>query len=146
MSRREIDQMDQMFYLVRAENGGEPESYVFGLYDKEHKAQDRVTDLEDEGFEYAWYDEVQVGDLDLCNRWIMKTIRIQVETYDGCRTIWYEKSKLKNPTEVISKRVNEQLCGLNIKRIEVSLSPATVWQLTRWPRPLDFCPHPCHTT
>jgi len=57
----------------------------------------------------------------------LKTIRIQVETYDGCRTIWYEKSKLKNPTEVISKRVNEQLCGLNLKRIEVSLSPATVW-------------------
>ena len=56
----------------------------------------------------------------------LKTIRIQVETYDGCRTIWYEKSKLKNPTEVISKRVNEQLAGLNLKRIEVSLSPATV--------------------
>jgi hypothetical protein len=56
----------------------------------------------------------------------VKTIRIQVETYDGCRTIWYEKSKLKNPTEVISKRVNEQLGGLNLKRIEVSLSPATV--------------------
>jgi hypothetical protein len=56
----------------------------------------------------------------------MKTIRIQVETYDGCRTIWYEKSKLKNPTEVISKRVNQQLGGLNLKRIEVSLSPATV--------------------
>lgn len=56
----------------------------------------------------------------------LKTIRIQVETYDGCRTIWYEKSKLKNPTEVISKRVNEQLAGLNLKRIEVSVSPATV--------------------
>jgi hypothetical protein len=56
----------------------------------------------------------------------MKTIRIQVETYDGCRTIWYEKSKLKNPTDSICKRVNEQLCGLNIKRIEVSLAPATV--------------------
>jgi len=57
---------------------------------------------------------------------MMKTIRIQVETYDGCRTIWYEKSKLKNPTEAISKRVNQQLGGLNLKRIEVSLSPATV--------------------
>jgi len=56
----------------------------------------------------------------------VQTIRIQVETYDGCRTIWYEKSKLKNPTESISKRVNEQLCGLNLKRIEVSISPATV--------------------
>ena len=57
---------------------------------------------------------------------MMKTIRIQVETYDGCRTIWYEKSKLKNPTEAISKRVNQQLGGLNLKRIEVSLAPATV--------------------
>lgn len=56
----------------------------------------------------------------------MQTVRIQVETNDGCRTIWYEKSKLKNPTEVINKRVNEQLCGLNIKRVEVSLAPATV--------------------
>jgi hypothetical protein len=56
----------------------------------------------------------------------MKTIRVQVETYDGCRTIWYEKSRLKNPTEVICNRVNEQLAGLNIKRVEVSLSPATV--------------------
>ena len=56
----------------------------------------------------------------------MKNYRVQVETYDGCVTIWYEKSKLKNPTEVISKRVNQQLGGLNLKRIEVSLSPATV--------------------
>jgi len=56
----------------------------------------------------------------------MKTVRIQVETYDGCRTIWYETSRLKEPTAAISKRVNNQLSGLNIKRIEVSLSPATV--------------------
>jgi len=56
----------------------------------------------------------------------MKTIRIQVETYDGCITIWYEKSRLKNPTDAICKRVNQQLSGLNLKRIEVSLSPATV--------------------
>jgi len=56
----------------------------------------------------------------------MKDIRIQVETWDGLQTIWYEKSRLKNPTDAICKRVNEQLCGLNIKRIEVSLSPATV--------------------
>jgi hypothetical protein len=56
----------------------------------------------------------------------MKTVRIQVETYDGCTTIWYEKSKLKNPTDAISKRVFEQLQGLNLKRVEVSLSPATV--------------------
>jgi len=54
----------------------------------------------------------------------MKDIRVKVTTNDGCRTIWYEKSKLKNPTESICKRVNEQLQGLNIKRVEVSLSPA----------------------
>lgn len=56
----------------------------------------------------------------------MKTVRIQVETYDGCRTIWYEKSCLKEPTKTISERVMDQLSGLNIKRVEVSLSPATV--------------------
>lgn len=57
-----------MFYLVRAENSGEPESYVFGLYKDEQQAQDRVKDMEDEGYEYAWYDEIELGDLDLCNR------------------------------------------------------------------------------
>ena len=51
----------------------------------------------------------------------MKDIRIRVETYDGCCTIWYERSKLKNPTEVISKRVYNQLCGLNIKEVNVSV-------------------------
>lgn len=56
----------------------------------------------------------------------MKTVRIQVETYDGCKTIWYEKSRLKEPTESISKRVNQQLQGLNLKRVEVSLSSADV--------------------
>jgi hypothetical protein len=56
----------------------------------------------------------------------MKTIRIQVETNDGCRTIWYETSRLKNPTDAICKRVNSQLAGLNLKRVEVSLAPATV--------------------
>jgi len=56
----------------------------------------------------------------------MKTIRIQVETNDGCTTIWYEKSRLKNPTQVICKRVNEQLSGLNLKRVNVSVAPATV--------------------
>jgi len=56
----------------------------------------------------------------------MQTIRIQVETNDGCRTIWYEVSRLKNPTELICKRVNAQLAGLNLKRVEVTLAPATV--------------------
>jgi hypothetical protein len=52
----------------------------------------------------------------------MKNYRIQVTTFDGLRTIWYEKSRAKKATEIISKRVYEQLCGLNIKQIEVSLS------------------------
>jgi hypothetical protein len=56
----------------------------------------------------------------------MKTIRVQVDTNDGCTTIWYETSKLKNPTEAICERVNQQLCGLNLKRVDVSVSPATV--------------------
>jgi hypothetical protein len=56
----------------------------------------------------------------------MKTIRVQVDTNDGCTTIWYEKSKLKNPTEAICERVNQQLCGLNLKRVDVSVAPATV--------------------
>jgi len=51
----------------------------------------------------------------------MKDIRIQVETFDGCITIWYERSKLKNACDVISKRVYNQLCGLNIKEINVSV-------------------------
>ncbi len=56
----------------------------------------------------------------------MKTVRIQVETNDGCCTIWYEKSRLKEPTAAINERVLNQLQGLNLKRVEVSLSPATV--------------------
>ena len=56
----------------------------------------------------------------------MKEIRVQVETNDGCKTIWYEKSKLKNPTGVICKRVNQQLCGFNLKRVEVTLAPWTL--------------------
>jgi len=56
----------------------------------------------------------------------MKTIRVLVDTNVGCTTIWYETSKLKNPTEAICERVNQQLCGLNLKRVDVSVSPATV--------------------
>ena len=52
---------------------------------------------------------------------IMKDIRIKVTTFDGLSTIWYEKSKLKNATDVINRRVYDQLCGLNIKEIEVSV-------------------------
>lgn len=52
----------------------------------------------------------------------MKNYRIQVTTFDGLQTIWYEKSKAKKAMDSISKRVYDQLCGLNIKTIEVSLS------------------------
>ena len=52
----------------------------------------------------------------------MKNYRIQVTTFDGLRTIWYEKSKAKKATEIICNRVLEQLCGLNIKEVDVSLS------------------------
>ena len=51
----------------------------------------------------------------------MKDIRIKVTTFDGLCTIWYERSKLKNACDVISKRVYNQLCGLNIKEIEVDV-------------------------
>jgi hypothetical protein len=56
----------------------------------------------------------------------MKNYRVHVETNDGCVTIWYEKSRLKNACERIHDRVLDQLAGLNLKRVEVSLSPATV--------------------
>jgi hypothetical protein len=55
-------------YLVRYENSGEPESFVGGLYDNEQDAENRCQVIEAEGYEYVWYDEVQLGDLDLCNR------------------------------------------------------------------------------
>lgn len=52
----------------------------------------------------------------------MKNYRIRVETFDGLCTIWYEKSKAKKAADIICKRVYDQLCGLNIKEIDVSLS------------------------
>ena len=51
----------------------------------------------------------------------LKDIRIYVETWDGCITIWYERSKLKNACDVICQRVNNQLAGLNLRRVEVSV-------------------------
>ena len=58
----------------------------------------------------------------LCRReFTLKDIRIRVETYDGLCTIWYERSKLKNACDIISKRVYNQLCGLNIKEVNVSV-------------------------
>jgi hypothetical protein len=63
-------------YIVRAENSGCPESYMCGVYPTEELAEKRIAILEDEDgeycFEYAWYDEVKVGengaDCFECNR------------------------------------------------------------------------------
>jgi hypothetical protein len=52
----------------------------------------------------------------------MKNYRIRVETYDGCVTIWYEKSRAIRASDLILNRVHNQLCGLNIKEIEVTPS------------------------
>ena len=54
----------------------------------------------------------------------MKDIRIYVETADGCCTIWYERAKVSakgNVCAKIQERVYNQLCGLNIKEIDVSV-------------------------
>lgn len=58
----------------------------------------------------------------------MKDIRILVETADGCVTIWYERSNKENACKFIHNRVYNQLCGLNIKEIDVSVigAPVTV--------------------
>ena len=52
----------------------------------------------------------------------MKNYRVRVETYDGCVTVWYEKSKAKTADKLILNRVYNQLCGLNIKEISVNPS------------------------
>jgi len=51
-----------------------------------------------------------------------KNYRVRVETYDGCVTIWHEKSKAKSADKLILNRVYNQLCGLNVKEIEVAPS------------------------
>ena len=52
----------------------------------------------------------------------MKNYRVRVETNDGCVTVWYEKSSAKSACKLINNRVYNQLCGLNIKEIEVTPS------------------------
>ena len=52
----------------------------------------------------------------------MKNYRVQVETNDGCVTVWYEQSKEKQAHLSIQNRVYNQLCGLNLKEVSVSLS------------------------
>lgn len=63
-------------YIVSAENGGEPEKFIMGVYPTEDLACARIKVLEDEdgdyGFEYVWFDVVEVGaegaDCNFCNR------------------------------------------------------------------------------
>jgi hypothetical protein len=60
-------------FLVRGENGGEPESYVFGVYATIAEAEARVkfiSEDEDEGgYEYVWYEDMIIGeDVVNCNR------------------------------------------------------------------------------
>jgi len=52
----------------------------------------------------------------------MKNYRVQVETNDGCVTVWYETSNKKFADKFILNRVYNQLCGLNIKEITVNPS------------------------
>lgn len=60
-------------FIVRAENRGAPESYIYGVYPTAELALARIAVLEwNYGYEFAWYDEVKVGpdgaDCVLCNR------------------------------------------------------------------------------
>jgi len=62
-------------FIVRAENGGCPESYIMGVYPTEALAEARCDSLENDEeycFEYIWFQTVEVGaegvDCELCNR------------------------------------------------------------------------------
>ena len=62
-------------YIVRAEDGMAPESYIMGVYPTEALAQARCDSLENDEeycFEYIWFQTVEVGadgaDCELCNR------------------------------------------------------------------------------
>ena len=57
-----------------------------------------------------------------CRETELKTYRVRVTTNDGLMTIWYETSKAKKAPTIICERVCSQLCGLNIKDVEVDLS------------------------
>jgi len=48
-------------FIVRAEDGGAPESTIFGVYPTAELAKARMAVLKGFGFEFAWYDEVKVG-------------------------------------------------------------------------------------
>ena len=67
--------MTTSIFIVRAENGGAPESIIYGVYPTKELAMKRVTFLEEDddyGYEFVWYDEVNVGpngaDCQLFNR------------------------------------------------------------------------------
>ena len=47
-------------YIVRAENRGEPESVICGVYPTPELAKNRVDYMENE-YDYSWYDVVNVG-------------------------------------------------------------------------------------
>jgi hypothetical protein len=50
-------------YVVRAQNYGNPESFLCGLYPTKADAEARIAVLKGDeyGFSYAWYDEVKVS-------------------------------------------------------------------------------------
>ena len=62
------------------------------------------------------------GSIHSVRKFTMTEVKVRVETYDGCVTFWYEKSRVKNPTEVVCNRVTEQLMGLNIKEVSVTVA------------------------
>jgi hypothetical protein len=51
----------------------------------------------------------------------MKNYQVIVKTQDGCTTIWYEKSRAKDATDRINKRVCDQLFGLALKSVQVKV-------------------------
>ncbi len=61
-------------FIVRAEDGGAPESIIYGVYPTAELAKARCAVLEGEDFghEFAFFDEVKVGpegaDCELANR------------------------------------------------------------------------------
>lgn len=49
-------------FVVRGENGGEPESYLLGVYATEDEAEARVQEIYDEDeLELAWIEDVELG-------------------------------------------------------------------------------------
>jgi len=59
-------------FIVRAEVRGAPESIIAGLYPTKAQAESRCQEMEEEGYDLAWYDIANVtaqgADLKLYNR------------------------------------------------------------------------------